>query len=60
MQATASRVIKHEREIQGLDLLSIDELKARRQAAYDTRKHYEANLENGVYTTVGGVKEAMS
>lgn len=59
LQAKASQAIKHERKIQGLDLLSTDELKARRQAAYDTRKHYEANLENGVYETQGAVKEAM-
>lgn len=60
IQANASNAIKRERAIQGLDLLSDEELKARRQAAYDTRKHYESNLENGVYSTEGAVREAMS
>ena len=51
--------IRHERELQGLDLLSDDELRARRQAAYDTRKHYEGNLLAGVYSTETGTKEAQ-
>lgn len=51
--------IKHEREVQGLDLLSDDELRNRRQAAYDTRKHYEGNLLAGVYTTETGAKDAQ-
>lgn len=60
IQASAAAQIKHEREIQGLDLLSDDELRARRQAAYDTRKHYEGNLLAGVYSTEGAAKEAQA
>lgn len=58
-QQKAAVEIKHEREVQGLDLLSDEELRNRRQAAYDTRKHYEGNLLAGVYSTEGAVEEAQ-